>query len=912
MARGLAKQKLIFTAQGLSGGENDTINPESRAPSQFKSMRNIRLEPQGYFCKSKGRQLIKKASSEIVAEFIPPEPNPIIEISSLNCTLKFVYNGSYYTATLASGKYYEHSELATALQNALNSAVGSGSPFSVSYNSSSYKYSITADASFVLKWYVDDTTLPANIFGFRYSIASSGTPPSASSEWRVDCPPPYNRFFVTADGKFYKLSNDGQTLTQITALADETSLSYIRFTGVSHQKRLYFSTGIRSYILNNNHHFTRLSSKYGEVIAQGTQTNGTSAVYFYDVSNETGVTGWEVNVKEFRIRGVSPSHVPGEDTVYGLSKIRLYFKNASVRPNWVMDVYVEYKDDSAITYINKTSNRQVFVKRLVGKDYTTSYNWVDIEVRPFLGISDYLSRPIDIVFKIVGGYNAGNTGLIIGTRASTSGGESPYECLDDNGCWVQASAYILARIVASSPDATGSGDCKHKISFVNSEGYEFPLSDALTKFSNPSCNNFEFGFAFKGYPGVIDDYFHWEWIYVYRTPCGDDNYYLVAKIPREAVFTYSNSTERYIRFIEGMSDSDLIAQPVSDNSDRTTLPAHILSCWWDNKLFFVCPDQRNVVFWSYDGQPEKISLAYKWDMPSAQSAEITALCPLEDRLLIFCRNNIFSLVKSGDSYVQAELGIKGIGTVSPASVVPVLSSEGAGVFFQSQLGDFYITDGSVLQNISKGLKDELIKTLNLNRLDKTCGIHHPTNKEIIWMISTGTNDYQDTALIFNYNFKHWRTETMSANVLEIDQRNDYYPNKLLIIGGDKNGNIFYLNNSDNDLGQNISWELETADFDFAWGGLHPEHRKAFLNLEFKADGETGQTINVKWYLDGRSTENYTGGKHLSCTGSLDSFKTALNGSGKTLRLKFTGTDSLGEIKIYPWRIEFQPYAQARL
>jgi hypothetical protein len=184
-----------------------------------------------------------------VGIFVPPEDNPLLEITAANQSLYFSYNGTAYTATLALGKYYEHSELVPVLQTALNAKAGANK-FAVTYAAAT-GYTIDSDANFEIYWLHTTTTLPVAIFGFKYSGTGSASV-NLVSEYPPDPAPAYNRFIATADGKFYRVSTDGTTLTEIK-MADGTAIpAGSGWSGVWNQKRWYGGNSASPLILRSN------------------------------------------------------------------------------------------------------------------------------------------------------------------------------------------------------------------------------------------------------------------------------------------------------------------------------------------------------------------------------------------------------------------------------------------------------------------------------------------------------------------------------------------------------------------------------------------------------------------------------------------------------------------------------------
>lgn len=78
-------------------------------------------------------------------------PLAIYQITSSNNTIYFRENSTNKTATLTAG-YYNANDLGVELATQLNTASGGFATFTVTFNSSTYKFTIVSTQSFSLQW----------------------------------------------------------------------------------------------------------------------------------------------------------------------------------------------------------------------------------------------------------------------------------------------------------------------------------------------------------------------------------------------------------------------------------------------------------------------------------------------------------------------------------------------------------------------------------------------------------------------------------------------------------------------------------------------------------------------------------------------------------------------------------------
>jgi hypothetical protein len=89
-------------------------------------------------------------------------------------TIYFTDNSTLRTAALTAG-YYTGTQLASLLQTGMNAANSGFQTYTVTYNTNTYKFTISAGANFIMNWTGQATTTPYELFGFTNANTASGT-----------------------------------------------------------------------------------------------------------------------------------------------------------------------------------------------------------------------------------------------------------------------------------------------------------------------------------------------------------------------------------------------------------------------------------------------------------------------------------------------------------------------------------------------------------------------------------------------------------------------------------------------------------------------------------------------------------------------------------------------------------------
>ena len=122
-------RSLPIAGKALTGkGMNDTIHPKMVLPGQYRKLLNGRIGESNVPIKHTGRELIVTLPDTVREIIAPNRKTPLKTYNSANNSLKFRDDetGASYVARLTPGDYYTHTELAQALEDAMNEAEDNG------------------------------------------------------------------------------------------------------------------------------------------------------------------------------------------------------------------------------------------------------------------------------------------------------------------------------------------------------------------------------------------------------------------------------------------------------------------------------------------------------------------------------------------------------------------------------------------------------------------------------------------------------------------------------------------------------------------------------------------------------------------------------------------------------------------
>ncbi|MHC4619835.1 MAG: hypothetical protein ACYTEQ_18970 [Planctomycetota bacterium] len=830
------------------------------------------------------------------------------------------YLGSNYdTINLTVQAYYTYDELATELQTRLN-AHASISGMTVDFNSGATdKFRVTNGSgdALVLAWYHTSTTIDRTIFGYDFSkeIADTGT--SDSTYTLLDSPAAKRA--VATNSKLY---DEDKTELQ---LPDATSIlaSSDRIAGVWHGNppKYYFCNGRANYIKRDDRKIYRtlpgpdiidvggdITQTQGEDIGIAASSLGSYALRpkIYSVNN--GAAG-----ADHYNSAVATNYVP-VSTGGGLLRFN-YSPALPATHKVVNNLVLRLENNSGGTdffvriYMEIPSlNVRTLIKTVDGSEISTAAGGADYTINdiPWLLPVDYgncniLIEPVsysplftDTIY--VYGDNDDDANPVTDNVSD----------LESLGIFVPTTLRIRGLIQTTAAFTPGAAEAvQYKVSLVNKEGYESSSSSAFSDTPGAGATvMFLIGYA----PDQNIDY---DYMRIYRTEAAGTTWYKLIDIPKKIVEASNQFSFGGVTFIESVTDAVLLTQtadssPTSSTSDLL----YKYAVYWNGSLFAAgVPGYEDILYWSVADQPENfdISDTGNWEPIGSQGAPITGLGAEADLLVVFKEFGFWYVTDVQGTYKPHDANDDGIGTVSPDSIVPVITdNRGTLIFFQGQNRHFYATDGVKLFRLSEGRMDVTVESINKSAIDKTAGILNTETNEIIWSICTGASTTPNTSIVYNVTSDEWHPE--DANVATIWAHDRIHTDgRTLLLGADSKL-LFFAREDNANLGLDITATAEDADLDY---GL-AEDKKSFVSSEISAYSETaGQEITVHGYLNGSDTAIRTAGKTHTLTTSPDKYRTNWKGMARTLRRKITKTDQLGWIRINRIVDEFQPQQTER-
>lgn len=176
-------------------------------------------------------------------------------IDSTNNTLKFNEGAADLTATLSTPNTWTGTDIATSLQNAMN-AVSSG--FTVSYNSTTFKYTISKATNFTLKFATTGNTI-YKILGFNNVDTYTGTNTYTSDN--IGYALGFDYVLIKSNALMNSYSSDKKTFQKATTFGNSPDLVLDNSQNIF--MAIPVNVGIGSTIIYNQHDFDR-TLDYGD------------------------------------------------------------------------------------------------------------------------------------------------------------------------------------------------------------------------------------------------------------------------------------------------------------------------------------------------------------------------------------------------------------------------------------------------------------------------------------------------------------------------------------------------------------------------------------------------------------------------------------------------------------------------
>lgn len=369
--------------------------------------------------------------------------------------------------------------------------------------------------------------------------------------------------------------------------------------------------------------------------------------------------------------------------------------------------------------------------------------------------------------------------------------------------------------------------------------------------------------------------------------------------------------------------------------NRSGVPLAKYAKWFHNYLFVAnTSGQPNRLFWSNLGDPKTFSGSNFVDVNPGDSDQIMGLSLIQDELLVFKRNTIWSITGfSGTSFSSTTIAtqntngkIFGYGTTSPFSIIPI----GNDVYYFSMLGNvpvirsLYKTinsitlDGGVISDDIRNTCNNITRTALANIVGSFDGRYcywaiptngSSTNNQIItldtWKINTKKMIFPFTTMS-GKNVSFFATSTIPG-----------FSNVYFADASATSGLVFKFDSSVfTDNGTNISMDVVTRGM-----MLSPDRKSHWKYLYLKYNTGVASTLKVNAKTDFVATFgqqaaiNLMGNSPgLGPTGTFTLGVSVLGGAvtnsarvtfaqqvGKVLQVEFTETSS-NPVTLYEYSV----------
>ena len=266
--------------------------------------------------------------------------------------------------------------------------------------------------------------------------------------------------------------------------------------------------------------------------------------------------------------------------------------------------------------------------------------------------------------------------------------------------------------------------------------------------------------------------------------------------------------------------------------------------------------------------------------------EIIAIAPFYGKLVIFGKSNIviYSNPDSPSSLALDEV-IEGIGLAHRDSVQAI----GDDLFFLSPTGVRSLarttqTDNLPLQDLSKNIKDSLIRLINNNPTITSCWVEN----EGLYLLS-----FVESKITYAFDLKHktpngeWRVTTFKFNSTRDITSMAYTHDQGFLVGQSGGSIAEYSGYYDKTYvsGGTYTDHAYTGTFATIWVDLGQSVLASILKkLLVIVEGGQGTTVGLKWFVDyddnNPSTLNFNLNPQASGTPSLWGASTSLYGTSK--------------------------------
>ena len=889
----MATRKGIVRAAALTGGLNDSPFIACRDQNQFETQTDYSPTLYGSLKKNLGREnLITGYTGTNVEEIIvPPYKKPIVTIDSTN---KVVQGWG----TLTEGPYYTYEELATELT--------SGSKV-VTYDSSTRKFTFTNTGPIAIYW--QPLWLAANydypynladptIFGFYFTIKDASSPYSVTSTFPVE-PPPCNERFVFTDNtgtnsqRFFDESKNAIPGMKVVKDSYPTvtykPLSDGPYVGIWRNNNWYGSDSKYSYVMRGTN---RINSAINTTTARphdvaDAGSSETTAIYnqsttsanFYTLGGFTGTP----DARQY-MRLTIASTLNADNVIGDYLRADLGWATAN---DFDINVYIEKPDDGYRELVGTYKAADIpaaashALTKLEGEYFVPPHSAGEVHF-----LLEWVPLEID-------------ASGVLNVYCDTTATANSFGCNDDGEMVSLSSVHDFKWCGDAGLTGESSGvstHWKHKISFINKDGFETNLNAVNTEITTVTASRpvtlsiaraYNDGLRFIDLYEDEDDI---EYVRLYRTKDGGSTYFKVCDMKYDLMDLNQD-------FYDGVPDDQIEDNVEADEvTNRNCMHPNTLSLWWQDRAWTIInKDLPGVVLYS---RPASMSFDWvsQWFLVNNDAQPNTAAAAIGERLFVFKSNSITYIYPSGSSFGQSTVNDVDIGCLSRKGCQAVLENGGT-VYFQGNDGHFWVTDGVGAKSISKGRLDEFVDSLNSDELDTTISWFDADKREVVWSVCTGSNTTPDTNIVYSIVHDCFWKETTVGNVWVDDYIKDGSEGQQFQLGAIED-DIFYAKSTYNDFGGTFSGSMKTGRLYFD----NEESEKNFTRLWVQAkSAQASKDLPVKWYVDTETTE--VGTHTFSTTTAAAHYDCGLTGQGRAIILEFPNVE---DVEIAEVIVEYEP------
>jgi len=325
---------------------------------------------------------------------------------------------------------------------------------------------------------------------------------------------------------------------------------------------------------------------------------------------------------------------------------------------------------------------------------------------------------------------------------------------------------------------------------------------------------------------------------VYRTEDAGTIYY---KVSSASAPTYNDPTADSVTFVDTLADASITGNEILYTTggvlDNISPPTAAAAQVHKNRLFLAGLEEPNLIWYSKeyfsgDGLSFNDALILRVD---PKGGEITALASLDDKLIIFKRDNIYGLLgdgptNSGDNsdYSNPDLITTDVGCTNLNS----LALTPQGLMFKTIKGIYLLNRELQITYIGAPVEAFNSNTITSTRLVEDFN-------EVRFTTSEGTT------LVYNYYFNQWSTFTNQASVDSILWNNSYLYLKTNGAAYRETAGTFY----DDDIAYKLT--IETPWIKIAGlQGFQRVYRASLLG-----DFKSAHKLKMKVYYDYKNYSN---------------------------------------------------------